>query len=144
MEIRFYNCADTRNTINKTLTDYVSTFVNLKYQDFTVINPTLLLKFSEYPKYNYVYIPAVNRYYFIEDIVIKSEKTFELKLKCDVLESFKEDILKGYGKMVKSENGESYFNDGYNHLETFETHEFNSSVTLEDKKYTVLATLGGV
>lgn len=144
MEIRFYNCADTRNTINKTLSDYVSTFVNLKYQDFSVSNPVLLLKFTEYPTYNYVYIPAIKRYYFIDEINIKSEKTFELRLKCDVLESFKEDILKGYGKMIKSDTGESYFNEGYNHLETFDTHEFTSNVTLGDNVYTVLATLGGV
>lgn len=144
MEIRFYKCTDTRNTIGKGLSDYVSTFVNLKYQDFSVTNPTLLLKFSEYPTYNYIYIPAIKRYYFIEDIVVKTDKTFELKLKVDVLESFKDDILNGYGKMVKSDTGESYYNDGYEHLETFEKHEFNSSVTLEDKKFVVLATLGGV
>lgn len=144
MEVRFYTITDERNTIGKTLGDYVSTFVNLKYQDFEVANPTLLLKFSSYPTFNYVGIPAIGRYFFVDGIVIKTEKTYEIRLKCDVLESFKDDIKQGKGLLVKSADGEPYFNSGYEHLESYDKHEFESSVTLKEDKYVVLATLGGV
>lgn len=145
MEVRFYKITDTRTTINKTLGDYTSTFVNLKFLDCSVVNPTLRMKFLTYPDYNYIYIPAFKRYYFIDDISIETTNTFIIQLQVDVLETFKDDILAGIGHLIKSNTDENkYYNGDYKHLETYETHKFTSDYTLSDKEFTVLATLGGV
>lgn len=111
MELRFYNMTDTKNTIGKKLTDYTSTFIKAKYQDLNITNPIFLLKFTEYPKYNYIHIPALKRYYFIDDIVVKTDNAFELVCSCDVLESFKDDILTGTGHLIKSESYNPYYGE---------------------------------
>ena len=54
---------------------------------------------------NYCYIPAWNRYYFIEDITCLNTFLYKVTLKCDVLMSFRNDILDIYGVVDRAENG---------------------------------------
>ena len=53
---------------------------------------------------NYCYIPAFNRYYFIEDITCENTYIYTLTLKCDVLMTFKNDINDIYGIVDRAEN----------------------------------------
>lgn len=145
MEIRFFNMTDTRNTIGKKLTDYTTTFIKAKYQDLNITNPTFLLKFTEYPKYNYIYIPLLKRYYFIDDIVVKTDNTFELYCSCDVLESFKDDILNSKGMITQQTNINNYYNSDYKNEIRKEIDIYKSGVTFDySVKDTVLVTIGGV
>lgn len=145
MEIRFYIMNESRNTINKNLGDYTTTFLKLKSQDVDIINPILTLKFLEYPKFNYLYIPALSRYYFIDDIVICTDKTYDLHCSVDVLQSFKDDILKAKGYIKTSTSANSYLNDdSYSELENYECDiiEVNCDFDLS-KQSIVLTTIGG-
>ena len=49
---------------------------------------------SEFELYqcNYAYIDELHRYYFITDIISTSKDLFELRLHCDVLMSFRDEI----------------------------------------------------
>lgn len=144
MEIRFYNITDPRNTIGKKLDSYVSTFVKLKYQDLNITTPTFLLKFMEYPNYNYIHIPALKRYYFINDIVVKTDNTFEIHCACDVLESFKDDILKGTGHLTKSESYNAYTDDDYPQNVNYEVEKITKECNFDFSKTSiVLVTIGG-
>lgn len=142
MEIRFYIMSESRNTINKNLGDYTTTFLKLKSQDVDVINPTLTLKFLEYPKFNYLHIPVLSRYYFIDDIFIRTDKTYELRCSVDVLQSFKDDILRGRGLITQGKNYNPYYGD-FDSLENKIIDTYKSNKTIEvnsvDK---VLITLG--
>lgn len=144
MEIRFYNMVDNRNTIGKKLGTYTSTFIKAKYQEMNITNPTFLLKFMEYPKYNYLYIPALKRYYFIDSITVKTDNTFEIACSCDVLESFKEDILKGTGHLTKSDDYNKYTDDGYPQNVDYEVEKVVHECSFDfSKTNTVLVTIGG-
>lgn len=111
MELRFYTMTDPSNTIGKHLDVYTKAEIKAKYQDLNVVTPTFLLKFTEYPKYNYIYVPALKRYYFIDSVIIKTDNTYELHCNCDVLESFKDDILAGTGHLIKAEKNNPYYGD---------------------------------
>ena len=145
MEIRFFVMNEPRNTINKNLDDYTATFLKLKSQDVDVINPILSLKFLEYPKFNYLYIPALSRYYFIDDIFIRTNKIYELRCSVDVLQSFKDDILKAKGYIKTSTSANSYLDDdSYSELENYECDviEVNCDFDLSQQSI-VLTTIGG-
>lgn len=47
--------------------------------------------------FNYVYIPSLNKYYFLQNIVHVNAKIVRLYLHCDVLMTYKTDILASYG-----------------------------------------------
>ena len=142
MEIRFFVMNESRNTINKNLGDYTSTFLKLKSQDVDIINPNLTLKFLEYPKFNYLYIPALSRYYFIDDIIIRTDKTYELRCSVDVLQSFKDDILRGKGLITQGKNYNPYYGD-FDSLENKIIDTYTSNKTIEiNSKDKVLITLG--
>lgn len=53
---------------------------------------------------NYCYIPAWNRYYFIEDITCENTYIYSITLKCDVLMTFRNDINDIYGVVDRAEN----------------------------------------
>lgn len=142
MEIRFYKMNDNRNVIGKKLGGYVSTFVKLKYQDMNVSNPVFMLKFIEYPNYNYLHIPTLKRYYFIDDIIVKTDNTFELRCSVDVLESFKDDILAGTGHLVKSESYNPYYGDFENADNKIIEHYYSDKEIVIDSVDKVLITLG--
>lgn len=92
MLIYLYDCTDSNNTINKNKENRIVKDVALK-NNVNIKNPVIKLK-SETPiENNYCYIPDFNRFYFIEDVTFLNKEVQELYLKCDVLESFKDDIL---------------------------------------------------
>lgn len=52
---------------------------------------------------NYAYIPELQRYYFITDIKPLTNVLWEIDMKCDVLMSFKEEILQLNGVIARNE-----------------------------------------
>lgn len=68
MTIYLYNCADDKRVVHKTLTGGYSIVASL-LETSSVINPRLRLSWNDsYVSCNYLYIPAFNRYYFINNI----------------------------------------------------------------------------
>lgn len=61
---------------------------------------------------NYVYIPSLKRYYFVEDLFFDSNTATVLKLKVDVLMSHKTEILNTEQIVTRQENNYNlYLND---------------------------------
>ena len=95
MQITFYKTDDNDNVINKTLTDDVTIPLYLKGQ-FDVINPILIMSNAsgiDFRKYNYAVISDFDRLYFVRNVTQVNAKIYQLYLECDVLETFKHDIL---------------------------------------------------
>ena len=90
MQLKLYKSLDEKNRIRKTLTEEL--ILNGALRDkSSVIKPTILIQ-TDPLDYNYAYIPAFGRYYFINNVVAMRNKSFIIDLKCDVLMSYADEI----------------------------------------------------
>jgi len=81
------------NAINKSITTIKHVSAIVKH-DCSIYRPTLILHYdSTMENINYLYIPEFERYYFITNITAMTGSRYEVTCKCDVLESFKSEIL---------------------------------------------------
>ena len=81
----------------------------------SILSPTIILQLDSYPVSNYAYIVELNRYYFIQDIVILCDGVYQLSLRVDVLMSYKSQIKSLdviVNKQEKRYNSNKYINDG--------------------------------
>lgn len=94
MKAIFYSSSAEKNRLDKTtyLSDATEVDILLK-ENCGMLTPTLIIAANVVNK-NYVYIPLFARYYFITNITRLDNNRIEIACKCDVLMSFKEDILK--------------------------------------------------
>ena len=94
MRVDFYYNASENNVINKHITKIKTSECIIK-ADIDVKKPILELVFdADLHKANYVYIESMNRYYYISDKQNVVGNRFRVYCNVDVLESFKNDILK--------------------------------------------------
>lgn len=118
MQIDLFTCTAERNRVNKS--DYISNRFTLQgnlKQSTSVTKITVEIEKSNPTaySYNYMYIGAFNRYYFIDDIVNVSNNRWIIYASVDVLMSFKNDILSTSAIIEKSENelnSNLYLDDG--------------------------------
>lgn len=143
MKLVLYVCKDSSNVIGKKLDrvkDYNITFKG----DGDLIRPTIYLTVDGIPKCNYAYIPEFGRYYFINNITMAKNKLVRLELECDVLESFKDDILKSKAIIIEDKVGNPWLDDGKYQTEVRNDIErYESNVTLEKGNYIVLSSYKG-
>lgn len=116
MNIILYKTNSANNVINKTLTE--TTPYSIKLKDITnLTRPVIVLYDSKNTffshKFNYAYIQDFGRYYFIDDIKVGPNGMYTITLSCDVLESFKADILASKATIISSKSGSNYINEGY-------------------------------
>lgn len=102
----FQNTAEP-NRVNKT--DYLTeqTRVSGNLRDISdVTNPSITFECADDKilKSNYVYIPAFNRYYFINSITSVRTNLWRVNLHCDVLYSFRNDVLQIKAIIDRQEN----------------------------------------
>ena len=143
MIVKTYNTESSLNTINKVI-NFV-TDIDVKFKDeVNIYNPTIVLKYDDLIDFNYMYIDKFKRYYFIETVEVFPNKIYHLTLKCDVLMSFKDDILGSYGNIISQTNYNDYYNYNYSSEVRKETNIYNSNVVLDGTKSTILCTIGGV
>ena len=143
MIVKAYNTESSVNTINKII-NFV-TDIDVKFKDeVNIYNPAIVLKYDDLIDFNYIYIDKFKRYYFIEDIEVFPNKIYHLTLKCDVLMSFKDDILNSYGNITSQTNYNDYYNFDYSSEVRKESNIYDSDVILDDVKTTILCTIGGV
>ena len=109
----FYNCKDSPKTVRKTLKLLEKrTNIHVK-QEGDVRNPTITISytpfFREHPlELNYVYWEDYKRSYFCGPPVINQGGTVTLQLRCDVLMTFQQDILKYNAYVLRSASKPNY------------------------------------
>lgn len=113
MEVQFfYNASDAR-VINKNLIPG-ETFVGQARDEVDVMNPVITFEKSDIFRYNYAYIPELERYYEIVSRNATRDGLWEITLSVDVLMSFRGDIAQlaaVIDKQSMSENGNEYIDD---------------------------------
>lgn len=79
-------------TIGKSITQIASIEANVK-NAISIYKPVVILSYdNDIYDVNYAYISEYGRYYFVENKTLLTGNRYELILRCDVLESFKNDI----------------------------------------------------
>ena len=109
MNITFYKNSSEKEKIGKSLSSGLTLSGNLR-DECSITSPSILVESTSLVDYNYCYIPEFKRYYFISDIVSVRNNLWRVSLKCDVLESFKSDILK-LSCIVDKQQNQSYSNN---------------------------------
>ena len=109
MNITFYKNSSEKEKIGKSLSSGLTLSGNLR-DECSITSPSILVEATSLVDYNYCYIPEFNCYYFISDIVSVRNNLWRVSLKCDVLESFKSDILNS-SCIVNKQQNQSYSNN---------------------------------
>ena len=102
MQIELYQYQGNPNTINKNLTNpnVISGYMS---NDLDIDSPTIKLASYEL-KYNYVYIPLLKRYYFIDAVRIDPNGIWHTKLTLDVLKTFADKIMTATVHVIEGES----------------------------------------
>lgn len=106
MNILLYKTTNANNDLNKTISDKVE-LVGALRDASSIIAPSILIQ-SNPIGYNYAYIPEFGRYYYIKNITAFRKGAYIVDLKCDVLMSFKEEILNMSGIVSRLTTGSPY------------------------------------
>lgn len=114
MEVQFfYNMSDARK-INKELVSG-EIFTGQARDEINVMSPIIIFDKQNVLRYNYAYIPELERYYEITTRNALREGLWELSFSVDVLMSFRNDINNFnvvVDKQTMTENGNEYIDDG--------------------------------
>lgn len=147
MVITLYKNNSERNCVTKTLTNPRILNGTLR-QETSIKTPIITIAGDENtPFFNYAYIEDFARYYFITDIKSIRTGVWEISFLCDVLMSFKNDILNANAVIDQTQEYDIY---NYLSSDTFTASvkdktdiiNFSGSSLLSSGEY-ILITAGG-
>ena len=143
MQLYLYKTKDSNRVLNKTLTNESLLNINLK-RDTDIIRPTIqLMKVAgiDFKQFNYAHIPDLNRFYFINVVESINNSVDKLYLECDVLETYKGDILASEMTYTATAGtGDNIITDASTGVNI--NTKINSNITLDDGESIVLTTVG--
>lgn len=141
IDLILYSINDGDNVINKNLINGVTIPINLK-QGFDVINPDIVLN-GDYRGFNYAHIPSLNRYYFINSVEQLNLRLVKLNMTCDVLETYKADILNSNARFKRNIKTGDYENISIDHSNKTTSVKHVSDGTPLDGETMIISVLGG-
>ena len=105
-----YTTQDEDRVINKTLEHKYT--IDIDFKDSTNLTNPVISLFEEesvdLQSVNYAYVPEFERYYFIRSVNLTPGKVYYLLLECDVLETYKEEILGCKAEITRSIKDNDY------------------------------------
>lgn len=104
-DINLYQSSAEVNRVDKTnfLTG-VGTLSGVLREECSIIAPSITFKQTTVPTFNYVYIAAFGRYYYVTGITSVSKDVWRMSLSCDVLMTWKDDIRALTAIIARQEN----------------------------------------
>lgn len=141
MQVILYKTVDSANVINKTLTN--STPIEISFRsNVDILKPEiLLLDDGNYSQFNYCHIPLFNRYYYCEGYERVSANLIKLSFYCDVVETYKHDIMNSYANYNRKIDINDYLNIPVNHSIRTESILYHSDRELSGQSM-ILTSLG--
>ncbi len=116
MEVRFYyNQSDDRVINKRLIEDGKNIYNGVPRDEISVMNPIIRFESEDILRYNYAYIPSLQRYYSIVDRTAYRQGVWDITFAVDVLMSFRADISDlnvVVEKQSMAENGDEYIDDG--------------------------------
>ena len=144
MELKLYAVNDGENVINKTKTLKTTIEINLK-RDVDIINPRLILipnLPTGFSGINYAEIPLLNRFYFVDSITNISGTLWQLDLSCDVLETYKADILASKARFYRNLKAGDYFDTALESSHITTVAKYLSNKGISDSDTLIMTTVG--
>lgn len=146
MKLFLYDVDDGDNVINKTLPQPVEITIRLD-NDVDVIRPTIRLRNIagiNFDDYNYAFIDVLGRYYFIDKLGRVSARDNLLYLSCDVLETYKTEILNSNARVKRNLKTGDYYNGAIDATINKSVMIYNGDVTLNsDVSNLIVSVVGG-
>ena len=109
----YYNQSDDRQ-INKVLTGE-TVLEGIPRDEIDIMEPEIRFESASVLRFNYCYIPELQRYYTVRSINCYREGIYDVSLDVDVLMSFRAHILRLsciVDKQTQANNGDEYIDDG--------------------------------
>ena len=149
MVITLYQYRGKTNVINKVLQNGVNVDGTIK--DITnVITPQIRFRakptLQDIQTFNYCYISALNRYYFVENAEIISSNVICLNLRVDVLNSNENALLQSTATVTECENANGYISNRENIYDlrpTIEKLNFSENTPFNENGSIIMVTLKG-
>lgn len=108
MTLTFYNISDAPNVVNKTIGEGVTIDTVHPVENCDMLNPSFILNNSTAATtYNYVYVSAFGRYYFITGRQLIRGSRVLINCAVDVLYTYSASISNCIGTITRSENPKS-------------------------------------
>ena len=105
--VTLYNNSSDRKQVRKNLQVIYSVKCRLK-EPCSILRPVVTLTRSEVGKEwassNYAYIPAFNRYYFIDNITLLNGGLMQVEMSVDVLQTYADKILGSQQEVVRAQS----------------------------------------
>ena len=145
MKLFLYSVNDGDNVINKSLGKSIEIDMMLK-SDTDIINPVILLETIsgvDFTEFNYCHIPELGRYYFISSIQNINNRLWNLHCECDVLMTYKQDIINSNARLWRNIKTGDYANIVVDTsvIKTVSKHE--SDVSIDESERTIILTVVG-
>lgn len=149
MQITLYKYNGKSNVINKTLQNGVNVDGTIK-DTANVITPQIRLRaketLSNIKSFNYVYIAAFNRYYFVENCEIISTDICVLSLRVDVLKTYENEIKASTATITERENANKFISSRANIHDVrpqFARIDFSVNAPFDENGTIIMVTLKG-
>lgn len=107
ISVNFLTTTDDNRKVSKNYTVNKSNVSCDIYDSCDLYNPTLIVKSNSVISSNYLYIPNFNRYYFIVNKNLDKAGIIIINCECDVLMSFKNDILNSTQMIIRNADKEN-------------------------------------
>ena len=105
--LELYKVTNQPNELTKALNNAV--IVNGSFRsEIDSMNVIVEIESNTYD-FNYVHIPSLNKYYFLQNLVHVNAKIIRTQLHCDVLMTYKADILASYGLVIQGGTINPYY-----------------------------------
>lgn len=103
--VSFYQNRSDANRVDKTsyLTN-IANFDGILRDDCSIVSPSILIAQDALPSFNYAYIAAFNRYYYVTNITSVRNGLWRIDMKCDVLMTYKTGIKALTAVIARQEN----------------------------------------
>ena len=144
MEIKLYITEDSDTVMNKDLT-LIATFDIQMRDTQNVSAPILILGEIEgvdLKTVNYAYIDEFKRYYFIRTITVGQNNIYTLTMECDVIETYREDILNSSALISRRVAAGDYGDMAVSSEVRKEVEVFKSTRGFNEDKTIILSTVG--
>lgn len=105
--LELYKVTNQTNELTKTLNNAI--VINGVFRsEIDAIDVIVEIETNTYD-FNYVYIQTLGKYYFLDNITHVNAKIARLYLHCDVLMTYKQDILASYGLITQGGTINPYY-----------------------------------
>lgn len=104
MTLNLYKTSDDTRILNKTLTA-VKDITAIPVENVSILTPSFVVEYdADILTANYCYIETLNRYYYINEIMLLRGNRLQFKCAVDVLKTYATDITKCSAIITRSES----------------------------------------